>query len=71
MIVPVDGDVQDVGVSVEDLLRAVAVMDVKVQDQDTLNVQTVAGELGGDGDGIEETETPTKIDAPFQQRNPF
>ena len=60
VIVSVDRYEKDVGVGVEDLLSAVAVMDVKVHDEDALNVQTVTGEFGGDCYGIEEAETPTK-----------
>ena len=60
VIVTVQGNVEDVGVGVEDLLGAVAVVHVKIHDEDTLDVEPMACQLGRDGDRVEKTETPVE-----------
>ena len=51
-------DEEDARVRVEDLLRRVAVMDVPVDDQDTLHLVAIEEDLRRDGQRVEVTEAP-------------
>ena len=55
-VVVVDAEEEDVVAVVEDLLGAVAVVDVPVDDRDRLDVRRFQGRLGRDRDVVEEAE---------------
>ena len=54
----VEGDVENAGVGVEELLGGVAVVHVPVDDEDALESQAVEQQLRRDADRVEVTETP-------------
>ena len=57
----VNGEETDLFVSPEDILGAVTVVDIPVNDQHTIQAVTVDGDLGGQGDVIEQAESHAAV----------
>ena len=63
-----DRRVVDVVALFEEVLRAVAVMHVEVEDEDALDARLLAQPFGDAGDGVEEAEAHRRERAPRDGR---
>src|SRR4030066_331886 len=57
----VSGEVKDFGVSIKGILRSIAMMDIKINDKDTVEIELSQGKFASDGHIIENAEAHGSI----------